>query len=93
MTWDELEKLFREQHFSKCYSDNKAKEFYELIMSYLISDEYVTNFLEMLRYVPYIKYAKTKIQRFISGFPMIFRDKSDLLEPQTMKDVIKKIEN
>jgi hypothetical protein len=32
-------------------------------------DEYERNFLELLRYVSFIRYEKVKIHRFLSGFP------------------------
>lgn len=50
-------------------------------MVQITSDEYVTKFLRLLRYVPYLKDEKVKIQRFIDGFPMVFKDKIELLEP------------
>ncbi len=31
----------------------------------MIDDEYTRMFLELLRYVPYLKHEKVKIQRFI----------------------------
>lgn len=49
-------------------------EFYELQMGSMIDDEYTGRFLELLRYVPYLKDEKTKVQRFISGIPTTYRD-------------------
>lgn len=93
LTWNEFEKLFRDQYFFEHYCDGKAKDFYELKMGQIIDDEYVTKFLEILRYVPYRKEEKAKVQRFINGFPMTFKDKIELLEPQKMKDAIKKLKD
>ena len=45
LTWDEFEKFFREKQLFECYYDSKAREFYELKMGQLTSDEYVTKFL------------------------------------------------
>jgi hypothetical protein len=42
--------------------DGKTKEFYELQLGQLTIEEFVNKFLELLRYVPYIKYEKIKIQ-------------------------------
>jgi hypothetical protein len=42
--------------------DGKTKEFYELRLGYLTIEEFVNKFLELLRYVPYIKDEKEKIQ-------------------------------
>lgn len=75
----------------ECYYDNKAKEFYELKMGQLTNYEYVTKFLKLLRYVPYIREEKSKTQRFMSGFPVEFRHKIELLEPQNLKEAIKKL--
>ena len=40
--------------------ENKAKQFYELKMESMIDEEYMTKFLELLRYVPYLKDEKAK---------------------------------
>jgi hypothetical protein len=39
----------------KEYFDEKTKEFYELKLGQLTIEEYVNKFLDLLRYVPYIK--------------------------------------
>lgn len=57
----------------------------------MTDDEYVTKFLKLLRYVSYPRYEKAKIQSFINGLPMIFRDQIELLEPKTLNDVINKL--
>lgn len=59
---------FREKYLSERYYDNKAKEFYEHKLSKFTSDEYMTRFLELLRYVPYIKDEKVNIHRYLRGF-------------------------
>jgi len=46
---------------SERYYDDRAKEFYELQMGSMIDDEYTSKFLELLRYVPYLKDEKAKI--------------------------------
>lgn len=45
----------------------------------------------MLRYVPYLKDEKGKIQRFISGFPVAFHDMIEFDEPRSLEEAIKKI--
>jgi hypothetical protein len=42
--------------------DGKTKKFYELRLGKLTIDEYVNKFLKILRYVPYIKDEKVKMQ-------------------------------
>jgi len=37
------------------YYDDRAKEFYELQMGAMKNEEYTHRFLELLRYVPYLR--------------------------------------
>jgi hypothetical protein len=67
LSWKRFEKYFRKKYLSKIYFDEKAKEFYELKLGKLTIEEYVNKFLDLLRYVPYIKEEKVKEQRFIIG--------------------------
>jgi hypothetical protein len=75
---------------SKRYFDEKAKEFYELKLGQLTMEEYVNKFLDLLRYVPYIKAEKAKAQRFISGLPKEYRNLIEFDEPRTLEDTIRK---
>lgn len=69
LIWDYFERLFKKKYLSERYYDDIAKEFYELQMGSMRDDEYTSRFLELLRYVTYLKDEKDNIQRFISGFP------------------------
>jgi len=51
------------------------------MMGLMTYEEYMTNFLELLRYVPYIKDEKAKVYKFVSGFPLAFRDQIEYDEP------------
>jgi len=51
------------------------KEFFEIKIRNMTMDEYERKFLELIRYVRFIKYKKVKIQRFLSGLPSFYRDK------------------
>jgi hypothetical protein len=62
LSWKQFEKYFKKKYLSKRYYDENTKEFYELKLGQLTMDEYVNKFLELIRYVPYIKDEKTKIQ-------------------------------
>ena len=53
-------------------------------------EEYANKFLEMLRYVKYIKDEKVKIQRFLSGLPQSYEDRIDFYEPRTLEEAIRK---
>jgi hypothetical protein len=54
----------------------------------LTIDEYINTFLELIRYVPYNKYEKVNMQRFISGLPQSFQDRIEFDEPKTLEDTI-----
>lgn len=70
---DEFKIIFRKNYLFERYYDVKAKELYVLKMGSMIDEEYMTKFLEMLRYILYLKDKKEKVQRFISGFPLAFK--------------------
>lgn len=63
------------------YYDDKDNEFYQLKMGSMTNEEYTTKFLELLRYVPYLKDEKGKVQRFLNGFTLAFRDHIEYDEP------------
>ena len=52
--------------------------------------EYANSFLELLRYVKYIKDEKLKIQHFLSGLPQYYKDIIEFYEPRTMEEAIRK---
>lgn len=56
-------------------------------------EEYMTKFLEFLRYVPYLKDEKTKFQRFISGLSFKFKDQLAYDEPQSLEEIIEKLKH
>ena len=53
-------------------------------------EEYGNKFLELLRYVRYIKDEKMKIQRFLSGLPQSYKEIIEFYEPRTMEEAIRK---
>lgn len=69
LSWHEFKRIFRKKYLSKRYYDSKDNDFYKLKMGSMTDEEYMTKFLEFLRYVHYLKDEKTKFQRFISGLP------------------------
>lgn len=46
-----------------------------------------------MRYVPYHKDEKSKIQRFINGFPLSFEDWIEFDEPFSLEETITKLRN
>ena len=53
-------------------------------------EEYANRFLELLRYVRYIKDEKVKIQCFLSGLPQYYKDRIEFYEPRTLEETIRK---
>jgi hypothetical protein len=51
------------------------KEFFELKLGNMSIHEYKRNFLELLKYVLFIKDETIKIQRYMSGIPPSIGDK------------------
>jgi hypothetical protein len=86
----QFEKYFQKKYLSERYFDEKDKEFYELKLGKLTIEEYVNKFLDLLRYVPYIKAEKAKVQRFISGLPKEYRNRIEFDKPKTLEDTIRK---
>lgn len=62
-------------------------------MGSVIGEEYMTKFLELLRYVPYLKDEKTKVQSFMSGLPLAFKYRIEYDEPRSLEEVIRKLEH
>jgi len=58
-----------ENYLSERYYDNKDKELYEHKLGKLTANEYTTRLLELMRYVPYLKEKKIKIEIYPSGLP------------------------
>jgi hypothetical protein len=75
VTWKEFKKHFEKKYLSKRYYDKKMKELFELKLGNMIIDEYERRFLEILKYVPFIKDESVKIHRYLSGFPSFISDK------------------
>ena len=57
-------------------------------MGSMIDEEYTRRFLELMRYVPYLKEEKAKIQRFISGLSIAFKDEIEFDEPRSLEEAI-----
>ena len=72
------------------YYDDKIKEFHELRLGQLTMEEYESKFLELLRYVRYIRDDKVKIQCFLSGLPQEYKYVIEFDEPRTLEEVIRK---
>lgn len=62
-------------------------------MGSMTNEEYTTKFLELSRYVPYLKDNKAKFQRFVSGLPLRFKYWIDYDEPRILEEVIGKLKH
>jgi hypothetical protein len=66
------------------------KEFFELKLGSMSIDEYERRFLELLKYVPFIKDENVKIQRYMSGLPSSIGDKIQYDDPKNMEETIRR---
>jgi hypothetical protein len=90
VTWREFKKHCEKKYLTKRYYDRKMKEFFELKFRNMTIDEYERRFLELLKYVPFIKDETIKIQRYLSGLPAFLSDKIQYDEPKTMEETIRR---
>eukprot|EP00253_Pinus_taeda_P007038 PITA_07038 len=67
-----------------------AKEFHDLRLGQQTMDEFITQFTSLLRYVPYIREAKAKVQIFVSSLPLYIRERIEFDNPRTMDESIRK---
>jgi hypothetical protein len=65
------------------------KEFFELKLGSITINEYQRRFLELLKYVSFIKDEIVKIQRYFSGMPSFISDKVQYDDPKTMDETIR----
>ena len=61
VTWKEFKKYFQNKYLTKRYYDKKMKEFFELKIGSMTIDKYERMFLELLKYVSFIKEEPVKI--------------------------------
>jgi hypothetical protein len=61
VTWREFKRYFQKKYLTKQYYDKKMKEFFEIKLGSMTIYEYERRFLEMLKYVAFIKDEQVKI--------------------------------
>jgi len=93
LTWMEFEIPFKERYLCERYYDDKAKEVYDLKMGFMADEDYIRILLGLLRYVSYLKDEKDKIERFISGLLVVFKDRIDLNNHISLEEAIRKLKN
>ena len=88
--WKQFQNYFKHEYLSHRYYDDKIEEFHELRLGQHTMEEYANKFLELLRYVWYIRDEKVKVQRFLSGLPQSYKDRIEFYETRTLEEAIRK---
>jgi hypothetical protein len=86
VTWKEFKKCFEKKYLTKRYYDKKMKELFELKLTI---DGYERRFLELMKYVSFIKDDIVKIQRYLSVFPSFINDKIQYDDPKTLEETLR----
>eukprot|EP00253_Pinus_taeda_P035458 PITA_35458 len=90
ITWEIFQRYFKERYLTERFYDEKALEFHDLLLGQQTIDEFITCFTSLLRYVPYIREEKAKVQRFVSSLPPYMRERIEFDNPKSMDKVIRK---
>jgi hypothetical protein len=90
LEWFDFKKYFKKQYLSESYYERKKKEFYELRLGHMTMEDLINNFLELLRFVPYIREDKVKIQFFLSYLQQSYKDRIEFENPKSLSEVFKK---
>jgi hypothetical protein len=89
VTWREFKRYFQKKYLTKIYYEKKMKEFFELKLMRMTINEYERRFLELLKYVSFIKDELVKIDRYLSGMPLFISDKIQYDDPKTLEETIR----
>jgi hypothetical protein len=89
VTWREFKRYFQKKFLTKRYYDKKMKELFELKLGSMTIDEYERIFLELLKYVTFIKDEQVKIKRYLSGMPSFINDKIQYDDPKPFEETIR----
>eukprot|EP00253_Pinus_taeda_P022853 PITA_22853 len=90
ITWDNFQRFFKERYLTERFYDEKVREFHGLRLGQQTMDEFITRFTSLLRYVPYIREEKAKVQRFVSSLPPYMQERIEFDNPKSMDEVIRK---
>jgi hypothetical protein len=90
MEWLDFKKYFKKHYLSESNYERKTNEFYELRLGQMTVDDMIHIFLELLRFVPYIREDKVKIHRFLSCLPQSYKDKIEFDNPKSLSEVFRK---
>jgi hypothetical protein len=87
----EFKRYFQRKYLTNRYYDKNMKAFFELKLGSMTIDEYKRRFLELLKYVAFIKDEQVKIQSYLSGFTSFINDKIQYDDPKTLEETIRRI--
>eukprot|EP00253_Pinus_taeda_P017012 PITA_17012 len=90
ITWENFQSYFKERYLTERFYDEKAREFHDLRLGQQTMDEFITRSTSLLRYVPYIRDEKEKVQRFVSSLPPYMRERIEFDNPKSMDEAIRK---
>jgi hypothetical protein len=90
LEWFDFKKYFNKHYLFERYYERKMKEFYELQRGQMMMEDLMNKFLELLRFVPYIREDKVKIHRFLSCLPQAYRDRIEFDSPKSLSKVFNK---
>jgi hypothetical protein len=93
ISWRQFKGYFQEKYLSEHYYERKMKEFFEIKLGTMAIEEYEKNYIELLKYVDFIKDEKVKIRRFLSGLPSFYTDKIQYGNPKTLEKTIRRERN
>jgi len=62
LEFPDFKKYFKKKYLSEIYYERKIKEFFESQLGQMTMDDLINKFMELLRFVPYIREDKVKIQ-------------------------------
>ena len=75
---------------SESYYERKAKEFYELNLIQMNIKDLINIFLNLLRFVPYIKEEKMNLKSFLSFLSQYYKDRIEFSNPKTLDEALRK---
>eukprot|EP00253_Pinus_taeda_P030332 PITA_30332 len=90
ITWEIFQRYFKERYLTERFYDEKGREFHDLRLRQHTMDEFITRFTSFLRYVPYIREEKAKMQRLVSNLPPYMRERIEFDNPKSMDEAIRK---
>jgi hypothetical protein len=90
VTWKEFKGYFQKKYLTKRYYDKKMKELFELNLGNMNIYEYERRFLELLKYISFIKEEHINIHRYLIGLPSLISDKIEYDDPKTLEETIRR---